>query len=320
MTSTQAWDRLSSTTQKSICPTVVAILQRIRSGVRHGQHSISEAWSSTNLAPALAPLIALLALESYHPDKATSTAKAIVKAYERKWLALQAAATATQAQLQPTVVTHGTNDTSNTTLPATAATVTTAITATSTTTTTTTWNESLFCSYCYLLFTSQSTLSAHVNGCVGESNDMPGCPVCFGHLGAPQTFLSRHLDGCKAQDPPDYHYICHVCRETTQQSHKIFQCSTEREKILHLKEHHPQLQSTNYALNSQRFTCDCLRELLGRDFVKHRCRGRGTTAEWSVVLTCDCKFDPPNVKAQHRWSSAANRRKHIEKGHCRGVQ
>ena len=145
---------------------------------------------------------------------------------------------------------------------------------------------------------------------------MPGCPVCFGHLGATQTFLSRHSDACEALDPPDCHYICHVCRETTQQSHKAFQCFTEKKKIVHLKEHHPLLESTNYALNSQRFTCDCLRELLGRDFVEHRCRGRGTTTGWSVVLTCDCKFVLPSVKAQHRWSSVESRAKHIQTGHC----
>ena len=305
--STVAWTNLPEYTRNLIVASVRAILKPIRRTIRHGKRQgkdlTKQAWDEAKLQP----LISLLAYESYHPNPAAKKAKAVVRAYERIYdakrqqqqqkqaVAAAAAATAAAAKMTENVDStagDGNNDVS------------------------TSENNDSSNHPSVSSSTSSSTSSSSSSISMSSSASAPAsgtcCQVCFGHWNAAAIFLKMHERQCRGLPRENCHYVCDICRTTTQLKHHVFQCETLKDHLQHLSQYHRTDPTTQNMLCTQRFECDCKRMLLGKDFIRHPCRGsKGLGGH-----LCYCKYVLPSVKKQHHWNSESELQTHVMSGTC----
>ena len=297
--STKAWTNLSATKQQRILLTVRDILKSIRQLVRHGRKTGRDVTQQAYRDADFRPLVSLMGIDSYHPNVAATKARSVVRAYE---ILLDEHA---RAKAEAVTATENTNTSNSPHSPHSPHSPNSP-------------NNSdavlpqFPCSECARPFQSAFALSAHTRHCLSASttnNNWQECPVCFGHSGRSQSFLTNHSNRCGAIPRNDCFYVCDVCRTETQNGPQIFQTHSLKEKIKHLNDYH--FDNNSMAITRQRYTCPCKRELKGIDFIKHRCRGPDNN-----MFICGCKYAPPKVKKKHRWESKAARQKHVQSGQC----
>ena len=291
----------------SILQEVRARLKQIRRTIRQGRKDgldrTDEAWADADFGP----LASLMSIESLHPNVKQSRAKSVVKAYERAYERVQQeraeAATEeapTEAEAAAMIGTTTTQQSENTN----------AFNA-ATSSSSSLWS----CDSCSQTFTKAQTYGMHIQKCLGAATTE--CPVCFGHVGATPKFLTNHAAECTALPADQCFFVCDECRTTTNHSHHIFQVQSLKDKIKHFKTYHSTETATRQILNEKRYTCDCGRQLLGKDFIQHQCRGGNTTgANGHCWYYCDCKYVLPTVKKKHRWNSKKERTTHVNSGSC----
>jgi len=307
-----AWTNLSGrSNHNSILQEVRARLKQIRSTIRQGvtesRDRTDEAWADADFGL----LTSLLGIESLHPNKKRSRAKSVVKAYERAYERVQqeraaaaeeeaeeAAAEEAAAEAAAMIETPTTQPSENTN-------ASNAATSSS--------SSSLCCDTCSLTFNNGPAYGRHKHKCLGGA--ATECPVCFGHRGATLTFLTNHADECTGLPADQCFFVCDKCRTNTNHNHHIFQLQSLKDKIKHLKKYHLNETVTQQILHAKRHTCNCGRQLLGKDFIQHQCRG-APPKKTGRLYYCDCKYVLPKEKKKHLWKSIKERRTHVDSGSC----